>query len=138
MDGERSVTLLSEEQVRDLVALAEQARVDLSRFAGQEIAFDVEAVQLLDEWVEHHLQEMPDPPVRTRLLWTSLLGEMFRHRHEGWWALRDGKLIMVCPVEGGNWRLVAVREQIDRRIAAGMSESLTYFYNVSRIELKLG
>ncbi len=137
MAAEQSVTLLSEEQVQDLAALSERAREDLSRFARQEIAFDVEAVQLLDEWIEAHLRDTSDLSLQTRLLWTSLLGEMFRRRHEGWWALRDGKLVIVCPIEGGDWRLVAVREQIDRRIEAGMSESLTYFYNVTRIELKL-
>ena len=135
---ERSVTFLSEDQVRDLVALAEEARQELSLFSGREVDFNVGAVQLLDEWVEDYLQTRPDPSVQVRLLWTSLLGEMFRRHHNGWWVLRGGKLVIVCPSEAGDWRLVAVREQIDRRIEHGMSESLTYFYNVTRIELKLG
>jgi hypothetical protein len=134
----RSVAFLSQEQARDVVALAEQARRDLSHFAGREVTFGVEAVQLLDERIEDYLEAAPDPPLQVCILWASLLGEMFRRRHEGWWALRDGKLVIVCPTDGGNWRVVAVREQIDRRIASGMSESLNYFYNVTRIELKLG
>ncbi len=138
MGRERSVAFLSQEQARDVVALGEQARRDLSRFAGREVTFGVEAVQLLDERIADYLEAAPDPPLQVRILWASLLGEMFRRRHEGWWALRDGKLVIVCPTDTGDWRVVAVREQIDRRITAGMSESLTYFYNVTRIELKLG
>ncbi len=138
MSGERSVTFLSREQARDLVALAEMARQDLSRFSRREVTFGGGAVQLLDEWIEDYLETVPDPPMNVRLLWTSFLGEVFRRFHEGWWALRDGKLVIVCPTDGGDRRVVAVREQIDRRIVSGMSESLTYFHNVMRIELKLG
>jgi hypothetical protein len=73
-----------------------------------------------------------------RVLWVSLLGEMFRRRHDGWWALSDGALIVVCPTDGGERCPVRVKDQVDRRIASGMSESLAYFYDVTRIELKLG
>jgi hypothetical protein len=132
------VEFLSREQARDLVALAEQARRGLSRFAGHEVNYEVEAMQLLDEWIDDSLQHLPDPPAGARLLWTSLLGEMFRRRHEGWWALRDGELVVVCPTGLGQRRPVPVEEQVERRITFGMSESLTYFYNITRIELKLG
>jgi len=95
-------------------------------------------MQLLDEWIDDYLEHSPDPPPQVRLLWTSLLGEMFRRRHDGWWALRERELVVVCPTEGGERRLVEVRNQVDRRIARGMSDSLSYFYDVTRIELKLG
>jgi hypothetical protein len=95
-------------------------------------------MQLLDEWVDDYLEHSPDPPPQVRLLWTGLLGEMFRRRHDGWWALHEGGLVVVCPTVGGERRLVEVRNQVDRRIARGMSDSLSYFYDVTRIELKLG
>lgn len=138
MGGQQSVTFLSQEQARDMVALAEQARQGLSRFTGREVTIDVGAMELLDEWIDDYAEGVSDPPAQVRLLWTSLLGEMFRRYHEGWWAFRDGRLVVVCPTDGGDRRVVAVREQIDRRVVSGMSESLTYFYNVTRIELKLG
>lgn len=137
MGRKQAVAFLSRQQACDVVALAEQARRRLSCFSGQDVTFSVEMVQLLDEWIEDYLEAASDPPMHVPLLWTTLLGEMFRRRHEGWWALRNGKLVVVCPTSGGDWRVVAVREQIDRRTASGMSESLTYFYNVTRIELRM-
>ena len=132
-----SLTLLSRERVRDLAAMAGQATRDLSRFSGREVGFDVGILPLLDEWIDDHLEERPSPPPSVRLLWTSLLGEVFRQRHEGWWALQEGKLVIVCRTEEGDWHLVRVREQVDRRVKAGMSQSLTYFYNTTRIELRM-
>jgi hypothetical protein len=137
MDGAQSLRFLSQEQLGEIVALAERARQDLSRFSGREVALAVEAAQLLDEWIEDYLEAAPDPSAKVRLLWTCLLGEMLRRCHDGWWALRDGRLVVVCPTEGGGRHVAAVREQVDRRIASGMSESLTYFYNVTRIELRM-
>lgn len=137
MGGEPSVTFLSQQQAWDIVTLAEQARQALGRFSSQDVTFSVGTVQLLDEWIDNYVEEATDPPLHIRLLWTAFLGEMFRRRHDGWWALRDGKLVVVCPTDSGDRRVVAVREQVDRRIASGMSESLTYFYNMIRIELKL-
>lgn len=129
---------LSQEQTRDLIVLAERARQRLRAFAGHQVAYGVEAMQLLDEWIDDYLEHSPDPPSEVRLLWTSLLGEMFRRRHDGWWALRQGTLVIVCPMDDGERHLVTVREQVDRRIARGMADSLSYFYDATRIELKLG
>jgi hypothetical protein len=138
LGSEGSIRFLSREQARDLVALAERARRRLSQFAGHEASYDPEAVQLLDEWIHHTLQRRDEPPDGARLLWASLMGEMFRRRNEGWWALRDGKLVIVCPTSGGGRRVVPVQAEVDRRIASGMSESLTYLYNITCVELKLG
>jgi hypothetical protein len=131
------VTFLSREQTADLVALAERTRQRLSTLAGHEVSYGVEAMQLLDEWIDDYLERSPDPPPQARLQWVSLLGEMFRRRHDGWWALRDSALIVVCPTDSGERCPVRVQDQVDRRIASGMSESLAYFYDVTRIELKL-
>jgi hypothetical protein len=138
LGSERPIRFLSPEQARDLVALAERARRGLSQFAGHQTGYDPEGVQLLDEWIHHTLQRWREPPVGARLLWASLMGEMFRRRHEGWWALQDGELVIVCPTSGGKQRIIPVQAKLDRRIASGMSESLTYFYDITCIELKLG
>jgi hypothetical protein len=139
MAGEQPVKFLSREHTRDLVALAEDARRGLARFAGHDkVTYDVQAMQLLDEWIDDTLEGRPHAPQEARLLWTSLLGEMFRRRHEGWWAFRDDWLVIVCPTSLGQRHVVPVEEQVDRRITFGMSESLAYFYNIARIELKLG
>ena len=129
---------LSRQQARDLGALGERARRGLSQFAGHEASYDPEAVQLLDEWIDHTLQRWGATPEGAALLWTSLLGEMFRRRHEGWWALQDGRIVIVCPTSMGEQRVIPVQEQVERRVTFGMSESLTYSYNIACIELKLG
>ena len=132
------VSFLSPEQAQDLVAIGDRARGALSRFSGRDVAFDAESVQLLDEWIAAYVEADSDPPEQMRLLWATFLGELFRRRHAGWWAFRNGDLVIVCPTDGGDFRVVSPREHVDSRIAFGMSESLTYFYNLTRIELKLG
>jgi len=138
LNDERPVSFLSREQARDLAVIGKRAREALSTFSGREVAFDAESVQLLDEWIDDYLQDDPDPPEEQRLLWTALLGELFRRRHEGWWAFRKGTLVIVCPKDNGDFRVADLRERVDGRISAGMSESLTYFYNLTRLELRLG
>lgn len=94
-------------------------------------------MQLLDEWIDDYLEHSPDPAPDVRLMWVSFLGEMFRRRHDGWWALRQDVLVILCPTDEGKRRLVDVRDQVNRRIDFGMAEPLSYFYDVTRIELKL-
>jgi len=130
---------LAVEQVRDLTQIAEQARKGLSDFAGYEVTYDTNAIQLLDEWIDDRLEQTSRPSEKTRLLWASFLGEVFRRIHEGWWAMMEGTgLIVVCPTKSSQQHPVDVSGQIERRIASGMAESLTYFYNVTRIELQMG
>jgi len=138
LNDEKPVSFLSREQALDLAVIGERARKRLCSFSGQQVGFDAASVQLLDEWIDDYLGETQNPPEETRLLWTAFLGELFRRRHEGWWAFRDGDLVVVCPKGGGEFRVVDLNQQVDRRIAAGMSESLAYFYNLTRVELKLG
>jgi len=136
--GGPPLIFLSPKQTQDLIALAERGRRRLSSLAGREVAYGVEAMQLLDEWIDDHLERSSDAPAGVRFLWVSLLGEMFRRRHDGRWALQDGMLTVICPTDGGGEHPVEVWKQVDRRITRGMSESLAYFYDVTRIELKLG
>ena len=136
----KAVKTLAPEQASYLSEMSEQARAALGRFAGYEVAYDSVALQLLDEWIERHLRQFPNPSHRIRLLWASFLGEMFRRHYAGEWALQgsatEKALIVLCPMGDGGKRRVDVSVQIDRRIADGMSASLVYFYTVTGIELK--
>jgi hypothetical protein len=75
--GKETVTFLWPKQTSDLIALAERARQRLGTLAGHEVAYAVEAMQLLDEWIDDCLERAIDPSTEVRLLWASLLGEMF-------------------------------------------------------------
>jgi hypothetical protein len=135
-----SVEFLTPQQVRSLVEMAERAQEELSRVAGYEVAYDSTTLQLLDEWIDRHLRESSDPSQKMRLLWACFLGEMFRRRHGGEWVLQkhdEGKLLAVlCPTGSGGRYAVDVSGQIDRRIAHGIAQSLTYFYLITSIKLK--
>lgn len=133
---------LTLEQIRQMVEMAEQARDALGDYVGYDVAYDSVALQLLDEWIERHLRQFPQPSSKMRLLWSSFLGEVFRRRHWGEWAVlgRDagGGLAVLCPREDGGRYTVDVSDQVNRRITQGMSASLAYFYVVTSIELKAG
>ena len=135
---EETMSFLSPDQARYLVEVAEEARVGLSRFVGHEVAYDPIALQLLDEWIERHVRQSSSPSQSTRLLWVSLLGEIFRRRHEGEWILWGPaqRLAVLCPTEGGTPYTVDVSGQVGRRIAEGMSASLALFYATTSVELK--
>lgn len=122
-----SLKLLSPDRVRQLVELAEHARRQLERFAGQPVRYDALALQLLDEWIER----TPSPPRPLRILWIAFLGEVFRRRHHGKWAVQKedgGQLTVVCPNERGMLHPVDVAAQVGRRIAGGIAESLALYY----------
>jgi len=138
----RSVKFLSPDQIRYLAEMAEQARAAVNHFSGQGVGYDVIALQLMDEWIDRHLRQFPEPSHRMRLLWVSFLGEMFRRRHGGEWVVEEGgenkgELAVLCPEEGGGVRKVDVSGQVGRRIAEGISASLAYFYAMTSIELKI-
>lgn len=134
--------LLPPGQIRQLVEMAEQARVALGSYAGYDVAYDSTALQLLDEWIDRHLRQFPQPSQKMRLLWASFLGEVFRRRHEGEWVIqeRDGSegLVVLCPTESGGRHTVDVVGQVNRRVAQGMAASLVLFYTLTSIELKTG
>jgi len=138
----KAVKFLLPEQARYLAEMAERARAGLSRFVGYEVDYDATALQLLDEWIDRHLRQFPNPSQGMRLLWISFLGEMFRRRHKGEWIVQErgkgGGLAVLCPMESGGLYTVDVSSQIGRRIAHGMSASLAYFYTITCIELKAG
>jgi len=135
-----AVRFLPPKQARYLAEMAERARAGLSRFVGYEVAYDPTALQLLDEWIDRHLRQFPNPSQGMRLLWVSFLGELFRRRHRGEWIIqgrdKGGVLAVLCPMESGGLYTVDVSGQVGRRIAHGMSASLAYFYTIISIELR--
>jgi hypothetical protein len=137
-----SFKFLAPEQIRYLAEMAEQARAALGRFAGYEVFYDSTALQLLDEWVDRHLRQFPEPSQRIRLLWVSFLGEMLRRHHGGEWALwgqsKDGGLVVLCPTESSGVYTADVSGQVGHRIVKGMSASLAYYFAITSIELKAG
>lgn len=139
----KGTRFLSPEQIRYMAEMAEQGRAALARFSRQDVGYDAVALQLLDEWIERHLRQFPDPSQRMRLLWISFLGETFRRRHGGEWVIEEGgagkgKLALLCPTASGSVRKIDVSDQVGRRIAEGMSASLAYFYTMASIELRMG
>lgn len=132
----KSVKFLSPEKIRSLAEMAEKARDALSRFAGYDVSCDATGLQLLDEWIDRHLRQFPNPSQGMRLLWVAFLGEMFRRRHGGEWAIQNGDLTVLCPTEGHGVHVVDVSGQVGRRVATGMAASLVYFYAMTSIELR--
>ncbi|OQY24666.1 MAG: hypothetical protein DRI77_02580 [Chloroflexi bacterium] len=134
--------LLTSGQIRQLVEMAEQTREALSSYVGYAAAYNSTALQLLDEWIERHLRQFPQPSQKMRLLWASFVGEVFRRHNGGEWIIQErgagGGLAMLCPTEGGGQYAVDVMGQVNRRITQGMAASLAFFYAITSIELKTG
>ena len=49
---QRSTQFLPQAQAKQTAELAERARLSLARFADVEVEFNIEGLQLLDEWIE--------------------------------------------------------------------------------------
>lgn len=134
------VQLLSSPQVKQLTELAERARLGLSRFSGVPIEYNVNGLQLLDEWIDRHLRQFPQPSPQITTVWGAFLGAVFCKRFHGEWgvetAQRKAKLGILCPKGGDSAVFVDVMDQIERRIKGGMEESLAYYYTVKGVEIK--
>lgn len=137
---DESFEFLTGEQVRQLAEMAEQARAALSRFAGYEVAYDQTGLQLLDEWVDRHMRQFPQPTQTMRLLWVSFLGEVFRRHHGGEWVFqgqgREGGVAVLCSTGDSAGQMVNVSGHVARRLDEGISASLVYFFAMTSIELK--
>lgn len=120
---------------------AAQAVQVLERFSGGYIEYVPTSLQLLDEWIDR-MGRGEVLPSAARVLVIAFLGQMFLHRHGGYWATqtRDQRqnLGVVCPIAGpGNeMRFIDIADQISRRLALGISESLTFFYLTTSMDLK--
>jgi hypothetical protein len=138
---QESYEVLGHDQVRYMEETAEKAQESLARFAGHEVGYGPGAVELLDEWIEQHLERSGQPSQGLRLTWISLLGEILRRRFGCRWILQitedDTSLALQCESDRGQPHTIDVSGQINRRIEEGMSASLAYFYAAKGIELKV-
>jgi len=112
----------------------------LERFSGSYIEYVPTSLQLLDEWIDR-MGRQGALPSAARVLVIAFIGQMFLHRHGGHWATqtRNQKqnLGVVCPVAGpgDEMRFIDIADQISRRLALGISESLTFFYMLASVDL---
>lgn len=120
--------------------LADRAKASLSRYAGADVDYNAIGLQMLDEWIERHLQQLPNPSAEIRITWAAFLGEAFRHRHQGQWGTdntgQHERLGVVCPREGQAPLFVDVMDQVARRIRDGMTESLAFYYTIKGIDIR--
>ncbi len=141
--AKRSVHFLPKEQVQQMETLAERARLSLARFARIDVAYDAIGLQLLDEWIDRHIRQFPTPDKRIMTIWGAFLGEVFRGRFNGDWAVekarlgRQTRLGILCPQDnGGGLIFVPVMEQVHQRVKNGMQDSLALYYANKGIEIK--
>jgi hypothetical protein len=120
---------------------AAQAVQTLERFSGSQVEYAPTSLQLLDEWIDR-IGRGSTLPSAARVLVIAFLGQMFLYRHGGYWASQTlnqkQNLGLVCPVAGPGdaMRFIGIADQISRRLALGISESLTFFYLTTSVDLK--
>jgi hypothetical protein len=113
----------------------------LQRFSGNDIDFGPIALQVLDEWIDRLQRKSPVSPA-TRALIIAYLGQTFRHRHGGHWAIgmrgQQQLLGVVCPIAGPEeqTQFINLVEPVNRRLAGGIQDSLTLFYLITSIDLQ--
>ncbi len=137
----RSVHFLPKTQVEQMEALAARAHKSLARFANVEVEYDAIGLQLLDEWIDRHVRQFPSPNKRIMTIWGAFLGEVFRRRFNGDWAIekhrQKTRLGILCPKDNSEGLLfVPVMEQVHERIKEGMQASLSFYYTTRGIEIK--
>jgi hypothetical protein len=140
--AKRSIQFIPPERAGQLTQLADRAKVSLSRYAGIEVDYNAVGLQTLDEWIDRHLRQFPEPSAEIRTVWAAFLGETFRHRFEGQWSVdhsgRRPRLGIVCSTNGDGTNLVFIDivDQVARRVRNGMNESLAFYYTIKGVEIK--
>ena len=128
------------QQSRQLIELAERARLGLSRFADTDVDYNAVGLQLLDEWIDRHLKQFPRPSKEIVMAWGTFLGETFRRRFGGEWGLNSAsnksRLGIICQKSGTNLLFIDVLDQMQRRIKDGMNESLAFYYTIKGVEIR--
>jgi hypothetical protein len=136
----RSIQFIPPQKSQQLIGLAERARVSLSRYAGIEVDYNAVGLQTLDEWIERHVRQFPNPSREIRTVWGAFLGETFRRRFDGQWGIdkssRSPKLGVVCPKESEGLIFIDIMDQITRRVRDGMSESLAFYYTIQGVDIR--
>ena len=138
--AKRSIRFLTPQQSGQLTHLADRARTSLMRYSGIDVDYNAVGLQTLDEWVERHMQQFPDPSQAVRVVWGAFLGETFRRRFSGQWGIDASspqqRLGIVCANDGQGIVFVDVMNQVNRRITVGMSESLAFYYTIKGVEIR--
>jgi len=67
--AQHPINFIPPQQSRQLTELAERARVSLTRFAGIEVEYNAIGLQLLDEWIDRHLKQFPEPSKEIVMVW---------------------------------------------------------------------
>ena len=136
------INFIPPQQSRQLTDLAERARVSLTRFAGIDVEYNAIGLQLLDEWIDRHLKQFPEPSKEIVMVWGAFLGETFRRRFNGEWGIntagRKPHLGVICPKDDQGVLFTDVMHQMQRRIKNGMNESLAFYYTIKGVEIKGG
>ena len=136
------IKFLPSDQAKQLSGMAERARLSLTRFAGVDTEYNAVGLQQLDEWIDRHLRQFPNPSSEMTMVWAAFLGEVFRRRFSGEWAVdtSTGKPLLgiVCPKENRGLLFVDVMQQMQRRLKKGMAESFSFYYTLKGVEIKQG
>ncbi len=140
--AQQPIKLIPQSQSHQLTELAERARVSLSHFAGLDVEYNAIGLQLLDEWIDRHLRQFPQPSQEITMVWAAFLGETFRRRFNGQWGLdttgHKPHLGVICPKDIQGIVFTDVVDQMQRRIKEGMNESLAFYYTIKGVEIKGG
>ncbi|MGC9399086.1 MAG: hypothetical protein ACP5HM_08110 [Anaerolineae bacterium] len=138
----RSLHFIPRDQVEQMELLAAQAQKSLSRFAGIEVQYNATALQLLDEWIERHLRQFSTPDKRLMMIWGAFLGEVFRRRFSGDWAIEKvqhkSRLGVLCPRDNAGLLFIPVMDQVHRRLKEGLQASLVLYYTMKGFEIRGG
>ncbi len=132
--------LIPSPQARQLVELAERARLGLSRFADTDVEYNAVGLQMLDEWIDRHLQQFPRPSKEIVMAWGTFLGETFRRRFGGEWGLNNAgnkpRLGIIAAKGETGVLFIDIMDQMQRRIKDGMNESLAFYYTIKGVEIR--
>ncbi|MEJ5309498.1 MAG: hypothetical protein WHX52_06975 [Anaerolineae bacterium] len=138
--AQNTLQLLPSAQSRQLIEMAERARLGLSRFADADVEYNAVGLQMLDEWIDRHLRQFPRPSKEIVMAWGTFLGETFRRKFGGEWGLNhtEGKphLGIICPKGEVDLLFIDVMDQMQRRMKEGMNESLAFYYTLKSVEIR--
>lgn len=139
--AKQSVQFIPPQQSKQLTDFAERARTSLERYARAEVDFNAIGLQMLDEWIDRHLAQFPNPSQEIKMVWGAFLGETIRRRFNGQWAVsksgKKGDLGILCSKPDSSLFYIDVIKQLDRRLKIGMSQSLAYYYTIKGVDIKL-
>lgn len=135
-----AIQLLPATKARQMKELAERAQLSLARFAETDVAYNAIGIQLLDEWIDRHLRQFPNPSPSVLTVWAAFLGEAFRQRFHGEWAIDNAtgkpRLGILTPKSHHDFIFIDIMDQVERRVKVGIAESLSFYYATKGIEIK--